>query len=402
MRIAAKPATEAERLRALRAYEILDTPAEQAFDDLARVASYICDTPIALVTLIDSDRQWIKARVGLDVQETSRDAAFCAHTILGRGIMEVGDATKDPRFEGNPFVVDAPNIRFYAGMPLVTSDDHALGSLCVIDREPRHLSAGQRDALEALGRQVVAQFEAHRNFRRLHAISEQKDELLRVASHDLKNPLQAILASSELIESLLTAPEQDRAEVLEFVAIIAERARTMQQLIADLVDGDALEDGTLQLQQAPVGLDTLAREVVAGCASYAREKGIALHAELPAAGTVPLVKVDRARIAQVMENLVGNAIKFSPRGTTVRAVVVPEGAQVRFEVRDQGPGLTEADRAKLFTKYGRLSAKPTGGEVSTGLGLAICKELVEAHGGAIGADNAPQGGAVFSMVLPAA
>lgn len=400
MRIAAKPATEAERLRALRAYDILDTPAERAFDDLARVASYICDTPIALVTLIDADRQWIKAKVGLDVEETSRDVAFCAHTILGREIMEVGDATADPRFEDNPLVVGAPSIRFYAGMPLVTSDDHALGALCVIDREPRQLSAAQRESLEALGRQVIAQFEAHRNFRRLRALSEQKDELLRVASHDLKNPLQAILASSEIIELLLASEQEDRAEVREFTAVIAERARTMQQLIADLVDGDALQDGTLELTPERVDLGALAREVVQGCAPYARDKGIALDCVVPA--LLPSVMADRARIRQVAENLVGNAIKFSPRGTAVRVHVDADSAMVRFTVTDQGPGLTADDRTKLFTKYAHLSAKPTGGESSTGLGLAICRELVEAHGGTIDADNAPGGGAIFRMSLPKA
>ena len=400
MRIARKPETEAARLATLRAFEILDTPPEQAFDDLARVASFICDTPIALVTLIDSDRQWIKARVGLDVEETTRDAAFCAHTILERRIMEVPDATHDPRFHDNPFVVDGPLIRFYAGMPLVTSDDHALGALCVIDQKPRELTAEQREALEALGRQVMAQFEAHRNFRRLRTLAEEKEELLRVASHDLKNPLHAILASSEIIEALLDGGQAEREEVREFTAMIAERARTMQQLIEDLVDGHALQDGTLQLAFAPVDLGGLGDEVVHACAAYAQDKAIALTFD--AAPDLPCVSADRARVRQVAENLVGNAIKFSPRGTRIRVTVARDDGMVRLSVADEGPGLTPEDRAKLFTKYGKLSAKPTGGESSTGLGLAICKELVEAHGGRIDAENGPTGGAVFWMALPAA
>lgn len=398
MQIAAKPVTEEQRLRALRAYEILDTPAEQAFDDLSRVASYICDTPIALVTLIDSDRQWIKAKVGLDVNETTRDVAFCAHAILGREIFEVIDAALDPRFHDNPLVVGAPHIRYYAGMPLVTSDDHALGSLCVIDREPRQLTAIQRDALEALGRQVVAQFEAHRNFRRLQAVAEQKDELLRVASHDLKNPLQAILASAEFIGSLLDTEEHDREEVREFTALIAKRARNMKQLIEELVDGGALEDGTIQLQQEPVDLAALAHEVVTGLDSYAREKRIAL--ELVRGATGLMVHVDLARIRQVVENLVGNAIKFSSSETTVRVQVARQDDMVWLTVTDEGPGLTEADQAKLFSKYATLSARPTAGESSTGLGLFICRELVQAHGGRIFAGNAPGHGAVFTMLLP--
>ena len=398
MQIAAKPVTEQQRLQALRAYEILDTPAEQAFDDLSRVASYICDTPIALVTLIDSDRQWLKAKVGLDVNETTRDAAFCAHTILGREIFEVMDTAVDPRFHDNPLVVGSPNIRFYAGMPLVTSDDHALGSLCVIDRQPRQLTAMQRDALEALGRQVVAQFEAHRNFRRLQAVSEQKDELLRVASHDLKNPLQAILASAEFIGTLLETEEHDREEVREFTALIAKRARNMKQLIEELVDRGAMEDGTLQLQPERVDLAALAHEVVVGLDAYAREKHIALEVA-PGEGKM-IVHADLARIRQVAENLVGNAIKFSPRSTTVRVHLALQDGMVSLTVTDEGPGLTEADLAKIFNKYVTLSARPTGGESSSGLGLFICRELVQAHGGRMLARNAPGRGAAFTMALP--
>jgi len=399
MRIAAKPATEAERLRALRAYEILDTPAEQAFDDLSRVASYICNTPIALVTLIDSDRQWIKAKIGLTVDETTRDVAFCAHTILGREIMEVVDTALDPRFFDNPLVLGAPNIRFYAGMPLVTSDDHALGSLCVIDREPRQLTVLQRDALQALARQVVAQFEAHRNFRRLRDIMEQRDELLRVASHDLKSPLQAILSTAEFVESLLASDNHDDAEIRAFAAMIAERARTMRRLIEDLVDGHAVEDGALRLVQEPVDIAALVSESMLGFGSMVRAKGMTL--ELTRSDTYPLVLADRARMRQVVENLIANAVKFSPRNSVVRIRVDLADGMVSVTVTDEGPGLTEADHASLFGKGVTLSARPTGGESSTGMGLFICKQLMDAQGGRIFASNPATGGASFQIALPA-
>jgi len=158
--VAPLPANERERLEALPRYEILDTDSERHFDDLTLLASRICQTPIALVSLVDKDRQWFKARVGLSVPETLRDGSFCAHAILQPNLFIVGDATEDARFTNHPLVANEPRIRFYAGMPLFTSDGHrALGTLCVMDRVPRELNETQKELLEALARQAQALLE---------------------------------------------------------------------------------------------------------------------------------------------------------------------------------------------------------------------------------------------------
>jgi len=163
------PANETLRLAALKNYQILDTAAEAAYDDIVQVASFICQTPIALVSLIDKDRQWFKARVGLDTTETARELAFCAHTILQQNTMIVEDATRDDRFAQNPLVTGSPGIRFYAGAPLVTPDGFGLGSLCVIDRQSRQLTPGQISALEALARTVVTHLDLRRTSANLAA-----------------------------------------------------------------------------------------------------------------------------------------------------------------------------------------------------------------------------------------
>lgn len=164
---------EVARLEELKRYRILDTEPERAFDDLTLLASQLCGTPIALITLVDADRQWFKSRVGVTVTETSRSIAFCSYAIQQRGLYVVPDARDNEQFRDNPLVTGEPHIRFYAGAPLITPDGHALGTLCVIDSVSRTLTEEQKDALEALRRQAEAQLELRRNLVELkHALSE--------------------------------------------------------------------------------------------------------------------------------------------------------------------------------------------------------------------------------------
>jgi anti-sigma regulatory factor (Ser/Thr protein kinase) len=161
------PGDETGRLAALARYRILDTPPEQAFDDLTLLASQICGTPMALITLLDADRQWFKSHLGVSMTETSRSIAFCDHAIQQRGIYTVADALCDERFRDNPMVAGEPRIRFYAGAPLVTPDGYALGTLCVVDRVPRTLTPEQVEALQALKRQAEAQLELRAKLQQL-------------------------------------------------------------------------------------------------------------------------------------------------------------------------------------------------------------------------------------------
>jgi anti-sigma regulatory factor (Ser/Thr protein kinase) len=166
---------EKARVEALHSYKILDTDPEKAFDDLTVLASHICETPIALISLVDTDRQWFKSRVGVSITETAREVAFCARAIQQSDLFVVPDATKDPRFSSNPLVVSDPKIRFYAGAPFTSSSGYPLGTLCVVDMVPRELSAGQKNALQALSRQVQAQLELRRNLLELRTALAERD-----------------------------------------------------------------------------------------------------------------------------------------------------------------------------------------------------------------------------------
>src|ERR1700716_974190 len=181
---------EAERLRALRSYGILDPAVEPAFDDITRIASYVCQTPISLISLVDEGRQWFKSEVGLGMRQTPLDQSICAHALLEHSCLDVPDPTGDSRFDCNPLVTGEPHLRFYAGALLRTPDGLPLGTICVLDYRPRQLTPEQREVLAALARQVMSQMESRpalllsarrqRNITRLRA----------VAGHDLKQPLQ--------------------------------------------------------------------------------------------------------------------------------------------------------------------------------------------------------------------
>lgn len=184
------PTNEARRLNTLNECEILDTEPEHSFDDISQLAAYICGTPIALISLVDTNRQWFKSKVGFNIPETSRDLAFCAHTILRSDVLIVPDTLNDQRFATNPLVITDPHIRFYAGIPLVIAKSYPLGTLCVLDYVPRELSLEQIKALQALGRQATTQLELRRNLasvKRIGLKRKQAEDALWQSKEQFRN-----------------------------------------------------------------------------------------------------------------------------------------------------------------------------------------------------------------------
>ena len=178
---------ETARLQALREYAIMDTEPEETYDELTRLAAQICEVPVATISLIDENRQWYKSKVGMDMVETPRNVSFCNQTIQQTGLLVVPDATKDARFASNPYVLDNPNVRFYAGFPLLSREGHGIGSLCVVDVQPKILTEDQKKALEVLGRQAISQLELRRRLREhkqaLQALQVSEERFRQFACH---------------------------------------------------------------------------------------------------------------------------------------------------------------------------------------------------------------------------
>ncbi len=403
MQAAPLPANEAARLEALRRYDILDTAPEEAFDEITRLASFICGTPISVMTLVDTERQWFKSKFGIDGSETPRDQAFCAHTILSPNALVVPDALKDVRFADNPLVVGDPDIRFYAGIPLITPDGFSLGALCTIDRVPRELSPEQLSALRTLANQVVQSMELRQSHRelnetakRLSRLNEGKDQLFALISHDLRSPVGGVLGMLEMLTEEME--HMDREQLHKNMQLLANSARGTFDLLESLLQWSMFTSGQMNFHPVAINLQDLVDDLFALTGMAAQRKSISLSARL-APGC--RVLADRGMLLSVLQNLVANAIKFTQSGGSITIESAAQDGHWRVAVCDSGTGMAP-ERLRLVMERVGESTPGTGGEPGAGLGLKICRTFVERHGSQLAAQSQPGSGTEFSFLLPAA
>jgi len=404
MKIAPKPENENQRLEALLSYKILDSNFEKVYDELTALASYICETPIALISLVDRDRRWFKSVVGLPSRETPRDIAFCSHAILHDNIFIINDALQDERFVDNPLVIQNPNIRFYAGAPLITNDGFALGTLCAIDVVPRQLNEKQTHALSVLAKQTISQLELRLSVQKLAEFSNQlreinasRDKLFSIISHDLKGPFTGILGFADI---LLTDYDQlDKKEVLDFIQMINDSSRSTLKLLENLLEWSLLERGIMSFEPKPMDFSEIIKEVISVLAANISNKNIQI---ISRTNTPLLINADKKMVFSLLQNLVSNAIKFSPIGGKIEIDVQSLEHHLEVSVSDDGIGINADQIENLFKVECTSSTKGTAGETGTGLGLLLCKNFVEKHGGKIWVESEEGKGSRFMFALPSA
>lgn len=418
------PPNEDERALSLEHLGVLDSAPEKEFDDIVVLASTLCEVPVALVSLVDSERQWFKACVGLDVRETHRDLAFCAHAILAPAdVLTVEDARLDPRFEHSALVLGPPYIRFYAGAPIIDDSGHALGTVCVIDTKPRTLTEPQRTALLALARQTASLLQLrllrHQRERRAemleqelaqaNALNQVAEESLRHAkrisslgmvtasiAHDFNNILQALSASLQMIRLRARRPK----DVEQFSDTGLQAVEQGRQLVSYLLSCVRLDSPNLVCIDVNARLEAM-RDVLLRTATDSVE----LTFDLSAPDTA--VMCEEAKLNAAVLNLLTNArdalgpagsICISTRLVRVENdVALAGGNYVVLSVTDTGPGIPGDLATKIFEPFFTTKERGKG----TGLGLSQVREFVENAGGTVRVNTAPDKGTAVSLYLKA-
>jgi two-component system, sensor histidine kinase len=414
------PDDEAIRLSALQEYRILDTSAEERFDRITSLVAKLFGAPICLISLVDSDRQWFKSRVGLGVTETPREHAFCAHAILEDDVFIVPDATEDLRFAANPLVVGPPYVRTYVGAPLIARGGVRLGTLCLIYTEATCLPSdvlGQlkqfaaivvdemdlRYSLNELARsRADALYMASRlavEIRKSEAASKAKNTFLATMSHEIRTPLNAILGMAQL----LRGAAHDEVDTDKIETILGS-GKALLALLNDVLDLSKIEAGKLEIHPAPGDIRQAVRQTCDLFESQAREKGLAL--KLAVSKDVPgHLSFDDLRVRQCLMNLISNAVKFTHRGE-VRVTVSSRRAasgnvRMIIEVSDTGIGMNEQTRSRLFETFSQGDASTTRRYGGTGLGLAIVRKLARLMNGDILAQSVEGRGSLLTLEFQA-
>lgn len=392
MKVALKPVDEKERLAALKQYNLLDTLPEKDFDEIVSLASMICQTPVSLITLVDENRQWFKSRVGFDQKETHRDLAFCAHVINGEHVMVVPDATKDIRFFDNPLVTGHPDIRFYAGMPLINPQGYKVGTLCVIDNKPKTLTDTQLQSLKVLSKQVMKQMEFRKKVIELERLNDNNHKLLSLISHDLKSPFASLYGLLELVENY-------DMPVDEFKSLIPDVKRgftAANGLLTNLLEWATSQFSENEIKRIPFSIESVANYTALSNRAVINQKQNkivnTISPELTVAGDENMIKA-------VFRNLVLNANKFTSGGTITLAAE-SNGDSVDVRITDTGVGIDPAYLTKIFSWNDRMSTNGTKGEKGSGFGLQVCKEFVERNGGRMWVESIVGVGSSFYFSLP--
>ncbi|MBD0401966.1 ATP-binding protein [Flammeovirga sp. EKP202] len=376
------PHNEKERLEDLKSYAILDSLNEDDYDNLTKIASEICGTPISLVSLVDDKRQWFKSSHGIDATETPKEIAFCAHAINEPDeLFIVPDSREDERFYDNPLVVDAPNVIFYAGVPLVTKKGNALGTLCVIDHKPKVLTEKQKETLSILGNQVMQLMELRKSNLKLKStleeMSTKNKELERfayVAAHDLKSPLCTISGMTNLLKDHYSSDLDENAKT------IVEHIHNSSDKLKGLIDGIlsySKSSSLLNKEKTTFSLEELKADID-------KMFNFDFEIDFTFKSDIETFSINRTAIDQILINLISNAIKYNDKAIPKIEIMISEDTFFyHFIVKDNGPGIPISEQDKIFEIFNTATVQDRFGEAGNGIGLATVKNIINSLNGKI-------------------
>lgn len=380
------PDNEKLRIKALKSFSILDTFSEKEYDEITLLASVICDTPISLISLIDEDRQWFKSKTGIDIEETPREFSFCGHAILDNSqLFTIEDSRLDERFYDNPLVTGYPNVVFYAGAPLITSDGLALGTLCVLDNKPKTLTTMQQKAMKVLSNKVINLFE----LKKANLLLEQKNKELEsqrtelemfanVAAHDIKSPLKNISSLTQLlVEEYGPKLDEGANEMLNML-------HTSSIILNSLVDGilnHSKAGSILEINRDEFDLKYFIDDTIQLMNGRGQYKFITLFENQS-------IAVNRVALQQIFINLIGNAIKYNNKEQIEITIGFSETeSHYHFYISDNGMGMVKEHQSKIFKIFEILGVEDRFGNKGNGIGLSTVKKLIEGLGGSVSVDS---------------
>lgn len=395
MKPAQIPLNEAKRLKNLETYSILDTLPDADCDAITRIAAGICNTPISLVSIIDKNRQWFKSNHGLKAKETPRDFSFCAHSILNPNkLFIINDATKDKRFFDNPLTINDPNVVFYAGAPLNSSEGYPLGTLCVIDNKPNVLSKNQKESLKLLAKQVVNLFELRKRNRELSnaneeilRLNEQLTEFSYRLSHDIKTPISGIKYLSEILQEDYAGLLDDKGK--NWLNLISSRSAYLYSLVEGMLNFTKVINTEIVFEV--FNFEELLERVKW---SFNWDKTY----EISYSNCDINMMQSRIAFIQIFQNLLSNSIKFIDESKPIISISVEVKSKFyNITYTDNSAGIDEKYHRKVFELFETLNEKK-----GTGIGLPSISFIIKRLGGSIDLKKTKNGeiGVIFLIKIP--
>lgn len=390
---------EAKRLEELRSYQILDSLPEEAFDNLTKLASDIAGMPIAMINLIEDERQWSKSMVGIpqEIREAPRDESVCHFTIKGSDVTEIGNLEEDHRTADLPSVSQEGGLRYYCGVPLITKNKYAIGTLCVLDYEENKLTDTEINQLKIIANEVMTHIELHKQNRELQKLNEYKVQLMKMLSHDMRSPLNGIMGLASMLREQLAEEGSDHTETVD---IIEQSSSQLNQMIDEVMSYSIIESEGLILSPENVRLDEIVENILHLYRPATRTKNLDL--EFYIEGLDEPVWMDGDKIEQLIGNLLSNAIKYTKTGGWIKLSLIRKNDTIDLTVIDSGIGMSDEETEKLLENESKLqSQEGTSGEKSSGIGFDIIKHIIDLLDGEIDIQSTPGEGTKFHVEIPA-
>jgi signal transduction histidine kinase len=390
---------ESERLDSLKRYRILDTQSETQYDEITELAAAICNAPISLITLVDKDRQWFKSAYGISISETHRDFSFCSVAIeTPEKPCIIKSIDEGSRFWSNPFVVGEPFVKSYFGIPIISPEGQAIGTLCVIDTKERELSEYQLDCLKGLAKQVTRFLDYHRTRIELnHALRESEvrnselERFAHVAAHDLKSPLNNMTMITKILASDFA--KDMSSEALELVSLINKTSTSLREMIDGILI-QAKDNHALKSSKQAFNLDVMLKDIIRSL-----DKPDNCQFILP--DKSHWITSNKTALYQIFSNLISNSLKYNQSEIVeIKVDFVEDNKNFHFDIIDNGIGISEEVLGTIFDIFKTGNTQDRFGNLGTGVGLSTVKRLIDRVDGTITLESKVGEGTTVHFSIP--